>query len=343
MTDEAIMNIIFWPGFTTGDSITSISGRGIGLDVVKTKISQLNGKVKVISEFGKGSCVHIEIPVTLTTLRVFLVQISGQTFAIPIQVITTFILKNQNEIKTNNGIRSILFNGNIIPLYYLSDILELAPAPRNEKETILIIEADDKTIGLVVDKLLGDQDILQKKLSPPLYKVKNISGITNLASGELCLILNMQDIMHYDFNKAMISANNQELLTSDVLSYKRILIVDDSVTTRTMVKNILLNIGYMVDTVLDADEALVKLKLTHYDLIITDLTMPKIDGYEFIERLRNDEMYADIPIIVISSLPENQARKRLNKLSIAHYISKDNFDQADLAKQVKEILTKFHH
>lgn len=343
MTDEAIMNIIFWPGFTTGDSITSISGRGIGLDVVKTKISQLNGKVKVISEFGKGSCVHIEIPVTLTTLRVFLVQISGQTFAIPIQVITTFILKNQNEIKTNNGVRSILFNGNIIPLYYLSDILELAPAPRNEKETILIIEADDKTIGLVVDKLLGDQDILQKKLSPPLYKVKNISGITNLASGELCLILNMQDIMHYDFNKAMISANNQELLTSDVLSYKRILIVDDSVTTRTMVKNILLNIGYMVDTVLDADEALVKLKLTHYDLIITDLTMPKIDGYEFIERLRNDEMYADIPIIVISSLPENQARKCLNKLSIAHYISKDNFDQADLAMQVKEILTKFHH
>lgn len=343
MTDEAIMNIIFWPGFTTGDSITSISGRGIGLDVVKTKISQLNGKVKVISEFGKGSCVHIEIPVTLTTLRVFLVQISGQTFAIPIQVITKFILKNQNEIKTNNGVRSILFNGNIIPLYYLSDILELAPAPRNEKETILIIEADDKTIGLVVDKLLGDQDILQKKLSPPLYKVKNISGITNLASGELCLILNMQDIMHYDFNKAMISANNQELLTSDVLSYKRILIVDDSVTTRTMVKNILLNIGYMVDTVLDADEALVKLKLTHYDLIITDLTMPKIDGYEFIERLRNDEMYADIPIIVISSLPENQARKRLNKLSIAHYISKDNFDQADLAMQVKEILTKFHH
>ena len=343
MTDEAIMNIIFWPGFTTGDSITSISGRGIGLDVVKTKISQLNGKVKVISEFGKGSCVHIEIPVTLTTLRVFLVQISGQTFAIPIQVITTFILKNQNEIKTNNGVRSILFNGNIIPLYYLSDILELAPAPRNEKETILIIEADDKTIGLVVDKLLGDQDILQKKLSPPLYKVKNISGITNLASGELCLILNMQDIMHYDFNKAMISANNQELLTSDVLSYKRILIVDDSVTTRTMVKNILLNIGYMVDTVLDADEALVKLKLTHYDLIITDLTMPKIDGYEFIERLRNDEMYADIPIIVISSLPENQARKRLNKHSIAHYISKDNFDQADLAIQVKEILTKFHH
>ena len=341
MNDEAVMNIIFWPGFTTGDSITSISGRGIGLDVVKTKISQLNGKVKVISEFGKGSCVHIEIPVTLTTLRVFLVKISEQTFAIPIQVITTFILKSQNEIKTNNGMRSIAYNGNIIPLYYLSDILGLKPVPRGEKETILILEADEKTIGLVVDKLLGDQDILQKKLSPPLYKVKNISGITNLASGELCLILNMQDIMHYDFNKAMTSANTP-LLPPDALAYKRILVVDDSITTRTMIKNILMNIGYMVDAVLDAPEALVKLKLNHYDLIITDLTMPKIDGYEFIERLKNDEMYMDIPIIVMSSLQENKAKKKLSQYNIEYYISKDNFNQNDLAQQVKRIITKYH-
>ena len=343
MTDEAIMNIIFWPGFTTGDSITSISGRGIGLDVVKTKISQLNGKVKVISEFGKGSCVHIEIPVTLTTLRVFLVKISEQIFAIPIQVITTFILKNQDEIKTNNGLRSIVYNDNIIPLYYLSDILKLKAVPRGEKETILIIEADDKTIGLVVDKLLGDQDILQKKLSPPLYKVKNISGITNLASGELCLILNMQDILHYDFNKVISSANDSKLLPSDILSFKRILVVDDSITTRIMIKNILLNIGYMVDAVLDAEEALVKLKLNHYDLIITDLTMPKIDGYEFIERLKNDEMYADIPIVVMSSLPEKSAAKKLKKLDIEYYVSKEEFNQNDFAQQIRKIITNKHN
>lgn len=342
MTDESIMNIIFWPGFTTGDSITSISGRGIGLDVVKTKISQLNGKVKVISEFGKGSCVHIEIPVTLTTLRVFLVKISEQIFAIPIQVITTFVLKNQNEIKTNNGQRSIVYNGNIIPLYYLSDILKLKPVPRGDKETILIIEADDKTIGLVVDKLLGDQDILQKKLSPPLYKVKNISGITNLASGELCLILNMQDIMHFDFNNAINSTAEPKMLPMDMLAYKRILIVDDSITTRTMIKNILMNVGYAVDAVLDAEEALVKLKLNHYDLVITDLTMPKMDGYRFVERLKTDEMYNDIPVIVMSSLPEKTALKRLSPYKIEYYISKDSFNQVEFAEQVKKIITKYH-
>lgn len=342
MSDEAIMNIIFWPGFTTGDSITSISGRGIGLDVVKTKISQLNGKVKVISEFGKGSCVHIEIPVTLTTLRVFLVKISGQIFAIPIQMITTFILKKQDEIKTNNGARSIVYKDKILPLYYLADILQLEPIPRGEKETILIIESDEKAIGLVVDKLLGDQDILQKKLSPPLYKVKNISGITNLASGELCLILNMQDILHYDFNKAMISSQAPKLLTSDIISYKRILVVDDSMTTRTMIKNILLNIGYGVEAVLDASEALVKLKMNHYDLIVTDITMPKIDGYEFIEKLKNDEMYMDIPIIVMSSLSKENTLKKLKKYNIEAYVQKDTFNQAEFINKVKDVLTKYH-
>ena len=342
MTDEAIMNIIFWPGFTTGDSITSISGRGIGLDVVKTKISQLNGKVKVISEFGKGSCVHIEIPVTLTTLRVFLVKISEQIFAIPIQMITTFILKPQEDIKTNNGTRSIVYNNKILPLYYLADILGLEPLPRSEKETVLIIESDEKAIGLVVDKLLGDQDILQKKLSPPLYKVKNVSGITNLASGELCLILNMQDILHYDFNKAISSSTMPKLLTNDMLSYKRILIVDDSMTTRSMLKNILLNIGYAVDAVLDASEALVKLKISHYDLILTDLEMPKVSGYEFIDILKNDEMYMDIPILVMSSISKEKALKRIDRNKIEGYIQKDSFNQAEFVEKIKEVLTKYH-
>lgn len=342
MSDEAVMNIIFWPGFTTGDSITSISGRGIGLDVVKTKISQLNGKVKVISEFGKGSCVHIEIPVTLTTLRVFLVTISKQTFAIPIQYITTFIVKKQSEIKTSNGARSIVYNGTIIPLYYMSDILGTESEPRGEKETILIIDSDEKTIGLVVDKLLGDQDILQKKLSPPLYKVKNISGITNLASGELCLILNIQDIMHYDFNKAMSSTVNQKLLPSDILAYKKILILDDSVTTRTMIKNILINSGYTVDVVAEAEEALIKLKMNHYDLIISDLTMPNIDGYEFVNMLKTDEMYADIPVIIMSSISKNIAMERLTALNVDYYICKENFNQEEFIEQVRVLLTKYH-
>ena len=338
MTDDAIMNIIFWPGFTTGDSITSISGRGIGLDVVKTKISQLNGKVSIISEFGKGSCVHIEIPVTLTTLRVFLVEISKQIFAIPIQVITTFILKNQDEIMTNNETRSVLYNNEIVPIHYLSNILGLSLTERTGKETILIVESDGQKMGLVVDKLLGDQDILQKKLSAPLYKVKNISGVTNLATGELCLVLNMQDIIKHDFSKISSEMSSQNLLSYES-HYTRILVVDDSMTTRAMLKNILSNIGYGVDTVNDVTEALVKLKLNHYDLIITDLSMEKINGYEFIEHLNNDVMYKDIPIWVVSSDKEfhNDGRYK-----VEGFLCKNDFNQERFIQLIRESIKKHY-
>lgn len=342
MTDEAIMNIIFWPGFTTGDSITSVSGRGIGLDVVKTKISQLNGKVKVISEFGKGSCVHIEIPVALATLRVFLVEISEQVFAIPIQVITTFVLKKQDEIKTGNNGLSIVYNDKILPLYYLSDILGLKQTQRSDKETVLIIEADEKSIALVVDKLLGDQDILQKKLPAPLYKVKNISGVTNLASGELCLILNMQDIMHYDFRKTIHAVQLHKSVALGLMDYKNILVVDDSVTTRIMLKNILSNAGFNYESVESAKDALAKLKANQYDLIITDLAMENMDGYEFISVLNNDETYADIPIVVISATSQEVANAKLKDFKYECFIKKEPFNQEEFIDTVRDVLIKYH-
>ena len=148
--------------------------------------------------------------------------------------------------------------------------------------------------------------------------------------------------MHYDFNKAVSGNSSQNLLSNDILSYKRILAVDDSVTTRTMVKNILLNSGYTADIVSNVEEALVKLKLNHYDLIITDLNMPKVDGYEFVQRLKNDEMFADIPVIVMSSQPEKEASEKLQGMKIDYYMSKDNFNQAEFSRQIKNILTKYH-
>ena len=152
----------------------------------------------------------------------------------------------------------------------------------------------------------------------------------------------MQDILHYDFNRAITSATAPKLLSADVLAYKRILVVDDSMTTRSMIKNILINLGYSVDAVLDATEALVKLKMSHYDLIITDINMPKMDGYEFIEILRNDEMYMDIPIIAISAINREDAMKRLHKLKVDGYIQKDLFNQKEFINKIEETLTKYH-
>lgn len=340
MSDEQITNIIFVPGFSTGDEITNISGRGIGLDVVQSKISQLNGKVRMLSEVNKGCCVQIELPTTMSTLKAFLVECANQTFAIPMDVINMVLRKNTDEIITNNDKRTIIHNGVTIPLLNLADILSLEKTSQHkDKETIILLENNDKTMALSVDKLLGDQEILHKKLSAPFYKLKNISGITTLISGETCLILNIPDILNTtNFLKPLTQPKAIENIKQN--SDFKILIVDDSVTTSTLEKNILTKIGYDVEISQNPINAFEKLKLNHFDLIISDIEMPEMDGYTFLQKLKTDEQFSEIPIIMMSSLIQEDAKKRSIETGAIKYIKKHDFEQDDFLNCINNILQK---
>ena len=338
MTNEQITNIIFAPGFSTGDEITNISGRGIGLDVVQTKISQLNGKVRVISEVDKGCCVQIELPTTMSTVKVFVVKSSNQIFAIPIESINTVLRKCKDEIILNKGTRAIIFQEKTVPLYNLSNILGIkTEASTKDKETVLVIENGDKMIALSVDNLIGDQEILSKKLPAPFYKLKSISGITTLISGEICLILNGSEVINTANNpKSQIEAvkTNQNRNNSD---YK-ILLVDDSITTTTLEKNILTKAGYCIEIAKNPIEALKMIQTTGFDLIITDIEMPEMNGFEFIEKLKTDEMFFEIPVVMVSSLISDEAKRRAFELGVKKYIIKSEFNQDEFRQAVDSIL-----
>lgn len=339
MTDEQITNIIFAPGFSTGDEITNISGRGIGLDVVQTKIAQLNGRVKMISEVNKGCCVQIELPTTMSTLKAFLVQSGEQIFAIPMETINTVLRKNSNEIIINKGKKSILFNDKTILLYDLANILNIKKgSPEKTKETILVLESDNKMIALAVDKLLGDQDILQKKLCAPLYKLKNISGVTTLASGEICLILNIHDIFKTANQHKTMQVQTQSKRPNE--DYK-ILLVDDSITTRTLEKNILEKAGYTIETATNPIEAFEKMEDINFDLIITDVEMPEMDGFKFLEKIKTDEKYSEIPVVMVSSIMTEENKTRAKDLGAVKYIVKNEFAQDDFLTSVSRILSRF--
>lgn len=341
MSDEQITNIIFAPGFSTGEEITNISGRGIGLDVVHTKISQLNGRIKVLSETNKGCCVQIELPTTMSIVKAFLVKSSKQIFAVPMEVIKTVLRKKDNEIIFSNAGKSILFGEEKIPLYNLADILNIPKfvSAKDEKNTltILIIESNDRIIALVVDKLIGDQEVLHKKLSAPFYKLKNVSGITTLDSGEICFILNISDILNTAsaYKTPLISTKAKQKQENS--AYK-ILLVDDSITTITLEKNILAKAGYNIEIAGNPVEAFEKMKNNRFDLIISDIEMPEMDGLSFLEKLKTDEMYSDIPVIMLSSLSSEEYQKRAIELGAEKYINKNEFSQEDLQNTVSKIL-----
>lgn len=348
MSDEEIMNIVFLPGFTTGEEVTSISGRGVGMDVVKSKIAQLNGNVKIVSEFNVGSKIQIELPVTMATLTAFLVQSARQTFALPMSVVNAVICKNSSEILQAHECSTILHNGKNIPVYNLAHLLNIKDTQeKREINTIIIIETANKTIGVIVNKLLGEQEILHKKLSPPLYRIKNISGVTTLATGETCLILNANDLIKsstlQNAKKIAITQPQSNLIEEkkSKLMQKNILVIDDSITTRTLEKNILSSAGFTVVTANNPIEAMKKINETHFDIILTDIEMPEMSGFEFLSQMKDNELYANIPIVIMSSLGDENQKRKAHSLGAEKYVVKGEFNQKIFIDMVSNILLKY--
>ncbi len=191
INNEQLMKLLFLPGFSTEDSVNEISGRGIGLDVVKTKITNLNGDILIDSILNKGCKVTIRLPLSMSTIKTFVLLVNNQKYAIPVNSIKFVKQISAEEIFMKNGIKCIIYDNHSIPIYYMSEVFGEDNKPNKEsQQTVIIIENQEKQAAYVIDKLLGDQEVFQKKLIPPILRIKNISGFTTLSTGEICLIIN---------------------------------------------------------------------------------------------------------------------------------------------------------
>ncbi|MBR1977745.1 hybrid sensor histidine kinase/response regulator [bacterium] len=340
LPDDEIVNIIFYPGFSTEETITELSGRGLGLDIVHTKISQLNGKIDIATEYGKGTITTIELPATMATMKAFIAMEAEQLFVFPAASIKTVIRINTDEIFLKENKNYFVHNNKVIPVYTLSQILKFENTSRKEeKYTLLIIESENSQIGIIVQKLIGEEEILHKKLPAPFCKVKNISGITTLANGNTCLILNITDILNYAnkriFTK-IVSVNTQNILQNN--SQYKILVVDDSKTTRILEKNIIESRGYNVRIATSALDALNIMQRNEFDLIITDNEMPEMSGLEFVEEIRRQEKYMTLPIMVLTSNPRDIWESRFMVAGANHFIQKSEFNQEMFIEKIGELL-----
>ncbi len=343
LSEDQIVNLIFYPGFSTGETVTELSGRGLGLDIVHTKISQLNGRIDVCSEYGNGTTITIELPATMATIKAFIVLEFDQMFAIPASSIKTVTRINTNEVFDRDGKNYFIYNEKIIPIFTLSQILRYENLERKtEKYTLLLIESDNAQIGIIVDKLIGEEEILHKKLPLPFLKIKNISGITTLANGKASLVLNVGDMLNTAVTRKSITkivAMNRMVVMDKNKEY-RILVVDDSVTTRTLQKNIIERYGYRVQIATNAFDGLNLLKNETFDLIVTDNEMPEMNGLDFVREVKKDTRLSKIPIVVVTSSEKSLWFEQFAEVGADSYMQKSEFNQDTFIQKINELIKK---
>jgi len=339
MQEAALLDLIFLPGFSTSGMITDISGRGVGMDVVKRNIIEdLKGSVQVGTKEGQGSTFCIRLPMTLAIMRVLLVSCQGMTFGITTHFVTEIIKVSKTGVIDVVGRKALRLREEFIPIADLGGVLGISAGNRTANDTllVLIVRAGAEKIGFVVDAILDEEDMVIKSLPDHMKSVRLVSGVTISGRNEIINILNMPALMD-----AARQGDEHRAAIRDQPGAEReisILVVDDSINTRDIEKSILEAYGYRVTIAGDGMEALEMTGAAHYDLVITDVEMPRLDGFSLTERLRNDAAYKDTPIIIVTSREKEEDKKRGIQVGANAYIVKGAFDQTNLLETVQNLI-----
>ncbi len=339
LADEQVYSFLFIPGFSTSETVTDVSGRGVGLDVVRKSILKLKGIVEVDSKLGRGSRFILKLPLTLGITESLFIGCGNETFALPIENVAETIRVNQGEIGTVERNEVITLRGQILPLVRLNDIFNLSQRGIVEKKLFLvvIVQSVEKRIGLLVDQVLGRQEIVRKNLTGPLRNVRGISGATIVGDGQVILILDIpriiENVQGFIVRKAQSTSK-----PAPAKKHRAILLAEDTLSTAMLEKNILENAGFSVVTARDGQEAIEKAGQERFDLVITDVLMPRMDGFVLTQRLKKDHLYKDIPIIIVTTREGDADKRRGLEAGADAYILKSEFTPEGLLGTIGRLI-----
>ncbi len=335
MSDNELAQLIFYSGITTNKMVTNLSGRGLGLAIVMEKALKLGGEVLISDTSEKGTTLSIILPMMMATYRGVLVKESNQDFIIPVSSVLHAVKVEQKDIKTIEERDVIYIDDEMLPIFFLKDLLKLKIDTTKEiKEKNLqgiIIEVSNEKMILIVDEIVTETEILTKNLGLQLKRVKNIGGCTILSNGQIAFLLNISDLL--------ISAkNNNKRVVATVgdkkIDNKTILMVDDSITTRTLLKNILELSGYNVISAVDGVDGFLKLIENKVNLVVSDVDMPNMDGFELTKKIKDDKRFEELPVILVTALESSQDKLRGLEVGANAYIIKSTFDQNNLLETI---------
>lgn len=335
--ESELLNYIFKSGITTSDIVTDISGRGLGLAIVFEKIEQLGGTIVVETEKDKGTSFKIELPLSLVTFRGVLIKVSDREFIVPTSKIERVLRLNKKEVKTIENKATIQLNGHVIPFVSMSNILELPLVDTESENVQTLILGSNKKICFAIDEILHEQEVLVKKFNKHLAKVRNISGATVLGSGKVVPILNISDILKSAL-KPTATFTKQSLKVETEEVKKSIIVVEDSITSRMLLKNILETAGYIVTTAIDGIDGYTKIKEGTFDAVVSDIDMPRMNGFDLTAKIRSDKIVSEIPVVLVTSLSKREDRERGIDVGANAYIIKSSFDQSNLLEILERLI-----
>lgn len=339
LAENELCEFLYQPGFSTAEAVTEVSGRGVGLDVVRSMAQEVGGAVRISSRPGQGTSLHYQLPLTLSVVRTLLVDIDDEPYAFPLARLDQIVAIQPSEITWIEGRECLLLDGNCIGLISARQLMGF-PAPSSPAGVIPVVVISDhaRVYGVVVDRILGEQDLVVRPLDPRLGKVANISAAALMGDGQPILIVDTADLMRSIDALLQNSSLPSQVgpLPSDL--GQRVLIADDSQLVLDLQARLVSASGYRVDRARDGHEALQALQDGDYQLLVTDVEMPGMDGLSLIEALRKQERFRHLPIIVSSSRDSEQDRLRGMEAGADYYLNKTSFSEETLLHAIHQLI-----
>ncbi len=339
LSKDDILKLIFAPTLSTSKTVSEISGRGLGMSIVKDTVVRLGGSIHVDSTVNQGTSIRFDLPVTLATFKGILVRSGGQTLVLPTVSVARALRVLPNEIELVDGRQCITVDGANIPLLPLTTILNIPDISNewsaDEFRLVVVLEYDEGFLAIITDEILDEQEVLVKQLTRPLLRVRNVAGICILGSGKPVPVLNVSDIFK-TASRLMMQQVPSRVQTVEAKK-KVVLVVDDTLTARILLKNILEPAGYVVKMAVDGKEALIKLKEHLVDVVLTDIEMPVMNGFELTAKIKEDKDLRDIPVILVTSRASTEDREKGVQAGADAYFVKSSLDKTNLLDVVKRV------
>ena len=336
--DDEISAHVFVPGLSTAATVTEISGRGVGLDAVKRTVEGLHGTVSVSSQTGRGASFTLSLPLTLSKLRCLFVRVADKNFAVPTSHAVRVLRFKADQILHLGERELVRAESELVPLMSLAALLGLPDVQRADREQAqaLVVSSAGRSVALIAQELLGERECIVHKLPARVAQAHYVSGATILSLGQVALVLNGSELGRAAI--ANVARPTRSVFAATVASKRRVLVVDDSITTRALIKSIVEEGGYDVTAARDGSEAFRLLQEQPFELVVSDVQMPNMDGFALTENIRRHPTLARTPVVLVTSLEGEHDRLRGLEAGANAYLGKSAFDHRVLLEVIGGLL-----